>query len=153
MTEYMISNRPGTTPLPDLRSMLDAGQLEAYRVRGNGTVRLVRLLPVGSTGREVAEGIYDEVEDGRTIQAISRELHSSVPTVRRMLEALELTEEIEAGDWDDTWAELHGFAVEVVSADDLQDPPCQADAETAGRLAPGVGAERAAVVDAGVLFS
>lgn len=162
MTEYMISPTSGETPLVDVRSMLDAGQLEAYRVRSNGTTRLIRLLPVGSTGREAAEWVYDAVEDGRTVQSLARELHSSVPTIRRMLEALEITEQVEAGEWDDTWAELFGWdpqpadadeVDEVVTTNDSQDPPCQADAATSVRLAPGASVERAAVADAGVFFS
>lgn len=118
MTEYMISAVSETTIVPDLRSMLESGQLEAYRVRSNGTTRLVRLLPVGSTGRDTAEWISEQIDEGRTAQSVARELHSSVPTIRRFLEALELTEEIEAGDWDEVWAELNGFSY-ATPADEL----------------------------------
>jgi hypothetical protein len=83
------------------RVMLEQGELMAYRVRGNGTMRHVSLYPVHSTDREVAEFISDRVDmDGASVQAVARELHVSTATVRRYLEGLELTEEIEAGEWD-----------------------------------------------------
>lgn len=110
MTEYLLSPRGTTAPRENLRDMLEAGELEAFRVRTDGTTRLINLLPVASTSRETAEWIYDQVEDGRSVQAVAREIHVSVATIRRFLEALELTEQVEAGEWDDTWAELHGFA-------------------------------------------
>lgn len=119
MTEYMISptvalgSEGVLESIPKIRDILDSGRLEAYRVRSNGTTRLVRLLPVGSTGRDTAEWISEQVDEGRTVQSVARELHSSVPTIRRFLEALELTEEIEAGEWDDVWAELNGLPLET----------------------------------------
>jgi hypothetical protein len=82
------------------RVMLEQGLLAAYRQRDNGTLRHIDLAPVGSSRRETAEWVYDQTADGRTVAAIARDLHSSVATVRRFLESLELTEEVEAGEWD-----------------------------------------------------
>lgn len=82
------------------RVMLEQGLIRAYFQRANGTLRHLDLAPLGSTRRDTAEWIYDQIEDGTPVKAVARELHSSVATVRRLLLSLELTEEIEAGDWD-----------------------------------------------------
>lgn len=94
----------------DPKAMLDAGLLVAYSERSNGTTRRLELCPVGSTRRDTAEWITERLDDGLTLRAVAQELHVSVPTVRRFIMALELTEEIEAGEWDDVWATTHGFA-------------------------------------------
>jgi len=105
MTEFALSPATkwdaSTSPYRSPRVMLEQGELTAYRVRGNGTMRHVSLYPADSTEREVAEFISDRVDmDGASVNAVARELHISTATVRRYLEGLELTEEIEAGDWD-----------------------------------------------------
>lgn len=105
MTEYALAptanwdatNSPYRTP----RVMLEQGLLRAYRVRSNGTMRHLELYPLDGTPREAAEWINDAIEmDGRSVQAVARELNVSAATLRRYLEGLELTEEVEAGDWD-----------------------------------------------------
>lgn len=105
MTSYALAPANATVKLiSNVAAMLDAGELHAYRVRENGTMRRLALLPLGSTERETAEWISDAVDmDGRSVQSVSRELHVSTPTVRRFIESLELTEEIEAGEWDGIW--------------------------------------------------
>lgn len=97
----------------DPQAMLDAGLLVAYSERANGTTRRLELCPVGSTRRDTAEWISERLDDGATLKTVARELHVSVPTVRRFIMALELTEEIEAGEWDDVWATTQGFAAPV----------------------------------------
>lgn len=83
------------------RVMLEQGLLRAYSQRENGTLRHLELAPVGSTRRDVAEWVYEQTADGEhKVRTVARELHVSVATVRRYLLSLELTEEIEAGDWD-----------------------------------------------------
>src|ERR1044072_5150481 len=97
MTEYALApSRKGTVGsahnTPSARR--DAGELTAYRVRSNGTMRHLELYPLGSTAREAAEWINDAIEmDGRSVQSVGRELNISTPTVRRFLEGLALTEE------------------------------------------------------------
>lgn len=148
MTEYALApagnftaENPGRTP----RVMLEQGFLQAYRVRGNGTMRHISLYPLDSTMRETAEYISDRVEmDGASVTRVSSELHISPATVRRFLEGLELTEEIESGEWDDlsfdasgepVWA--YGSTTEEISdepvalVDEIKDlldnPPSVAD--------------------------
>jgi hypothetical protein len=104
MTEYALaptSKFNADSPYRTPRVMLEQGLLRAYRVRANGTMRHLDLLPLDSTKRETAEWISDAVDmDGRSVESVARELHISTPTVRRFLESLALTEEIEAGEWD-----------------------------------------------------
>lgn len=116
MTEFALS--PSTkwdatsSPYRSPRVMLEAGELAAYRVRGNGTMRHVSLYPVHSTERETAEFISDRIDvDGASVQAVARELHVSTATVRRYLEGLELTEEIEADEWEDLYFDSQGLPV------------------------------------------
>ena len=158
MTEYMLAPKGNFAAEPNLVGMFENGKLSAYRVRANGTLRPLQLLPIASTVRETAEWIYDQYEDGRTVQAIGRELHVSAPTVRRFLESLELTEQIEAGEWDEFWADTHGFAAPQDPTDEpegTEETACAQDAEEyADQLAASVSAvEKAAGADAGVFFS
>jgi predicted transcriptional regulator len=104
MTEYALApSRKFTATSPNIPSaMLEQGLLAAYRVRSNGTTRHLDLCPLGSTLRDAAEWVSEAIEmDSRSVQSVARELHVSPATVRRYLESLELTEEVEAGEWDD----------------------------------------------------
>lgn len=105
MTEYALAPTAAwdaaTSAYRTPRVMLEVGQLQAYRVRANGTMRHLALYPLGSTERDTAEWISDAVDfDGRSVDAVARELHVSTATVRRYLEGLELTEEVESNEWD-----------------------------------------------------
>lgn len=74
------------------------GNEATYRkVRANGTVRNIPLLPAGSEARTTAEAVVAKRNDGVTMAAIAADLHVSVPTVRRMINSLLLTEKHEAG--------------------------------------------------------
>lgn len=125
MTTFIIAASKGitTTVLASAKEMLDAGELTAYSVRADGSTRHLELAPLGSTRRETAEWISERLEDGASVAQVASELHVSKPTVRRFIMALELTEEIEAGDWDQVWAEANGLSyaepVETASADEL----------------------------------
>src|ERR671930_322170 len=81
--------------------LLETGHLRAYTLRENGTMRHLELAPVGSAGGDTAEWISEQCDEGMTVRAVAREVHASVATVRRFLLSLELTEQIEAGAWDD----------------------------------------------------
>lgn len=120
MTEYALAaNRKFTGSNGTPSAMLAAGELEAYRVRSNGTMRHLELYPLGSTAREAAEYVSDAIDmDGRSVANVARELHVSAPTVRRYLEGLELTEEVEAGDWDDLKFDSAGNPLWAQPADD-----------------------------------
>lgn len=131
MTEYALAPTSKFTtdsPYRTPRVMLEQGLLRAYRVRSNGTMRHLELYPLGSTAREAAEWVSDRVDmDGASVQAVARELHVSTPTIRRYLEGLELTEDIEAGDWDGLHFDSAGNPVfdttsEDVEASDYEDP-------------------------------
>lgn len=104
MTTFILcptASWPATTsPYRTPRVMLEQGMVRAYTEREDGTTRHLDLAPLGSTRRDTAEWINEQMEDGMSVKALSRDLHISVATVRRFLLSLELTEEIEAGDWD-----------------------------------------------------
>lgn len=111
MTTFILSAARTVTAaeMGTAATMLAAGTLTAHSVRANGTTRHLELAPLGSTRRDAAEWVSERLEDGASVRTVARELHVSVPTVRRMLLALELTEEIEAGEWDQVWAEANGL--------------------------------------------
>lgn len=82
------------------RTMLEQGMLTAYTQRANGTLRHLDLAPLGSTRRDTAEYVSERINDGASVAAVARELHVSNATVRRYLLSLDLTEEIEADEWE-----------------------------------------------------
>lgn len=118
ITFILEPSNPNAT-VRSARDMLDANELVAYVVRDNEKLRRAQLYPVGSTVRETAEWIYDQVVvDERSVRAVAREIHVATSTVRRFLENLDITEQIEAGEWDQEWAELHELPYEI-PADEL----------------------------------
>lgn len=74
---------------------LASGKVQLYTVRGNGTTRHIPFYAEGSKDREVAEYVMEQREDGVSMKAIATELHLSVPSVRRMLNSLLLSEDVE----------------------------------------------------------
>jgi len=122
MTEFILAATT-TEIIADPKAMLDAGNLTAYSVRANGTTRHLELAPLGSTRRDTAEWISERLDDGASVAQVAHELHISKPTVRRFLMALELTEEIEAGDWDQVWADAQELPytepADTASVDDM----------------------------------
>lgn len=90
-----------TSPYRTPRVMLEQGLLQAHRQRANGTLRHVPLAPVGSTLRDTAEWVQQEIDEGASVQAVARQLHTSLATVRRYLLSLDITEQVEGDEWDD----------------------------------------------------
>lgn len=155
MTNFAISPATPTTVVrEDLAAMLADGELRAYRIRGNGTMRHVELYPLGSTRRDTAEWISEQANDGRSVAYVARELHVSTAAVRRIQLSLELTEEIEAGEWDGLLTgtglysdaetvELHdevapdarpGTTVTAETASDVAGSHCEPEGTTAEEL-------------------
>ena len=136
MTEFILAATT-TEITADPKAMLDAGQLTAYSVRSNGTTRHLELAPLGSTRRDTAEWINERLGDGASVAQVAHELHVSKPTVRRFIMALELTEEIEAGEWDQVWAEANGLPYsEPVDTADLEEMFAEVRAEVFAPVAP-----------------
>lgn len=95
------------------------GTVKFYRVRDNGTFRHIPFLADGTQDREVAEWVADQRDQGVTMKAIATEMHQSVPSVRRILNSLLLTEEVEGYDSDEIaeiLAEVATLEAEVVAA-------------------------------------
>lgn len=91
-----------TTASP-LAAACEAGTVKLYRLRGNGTTRLIQYLT--GVAREEAEYYAYWIEEGRSVAELAAESETSRATIRRKLAALALTEEIEAGDHDELWEE------------------------------------------------
>jgi hypothetical protein len=98
-----------TTPsnyVSPLSALCAAGAVRLYRVRATGTTRRVPYLAVDTDQRAVAEWLSDRIDmDGAPLADVAAEVGLSRPNARRLLAALELTEEIDAGDWDDLYEE------------------------------------------------
>lgn len=77
------------------------GKVKFYRQRSNGTYRHVQFLADGTEAREVAEWVANERQEGKTMKEIAKDMHLSVPSVRRILNSLLLTEEVEEYDAED----------------------------------------------------
>lgn len=71
------------------------GRVKFHTVRANGTTRRVQFYADGTKPREEADWVQEQRDEGRTMRDIAAELHLSVPSVRRMLNALALAEEVE----------------------------------------------------------
>jgi hypothetical protein len=79
----------------NFRQQAAEGNVQFYRVRGNGTTRHIPFFAEGTKDREVAEWVAEQREDGVTMKALATELHLSVPSVRRILNSLLLSEEVD----------------------------------------------------------
>lgn len=71
------------------------GHVKFHTLRNNGTTRRIQFLAEGTADREVAEWVMAQRGEGVTMKTIAAEMHVSVPTVRRMINALLLTWEVE----------------------------------------------------------
>ena len=74
--------------------------VEFYKPSG----RHLNYLELGTVRREHAEWVRFQREQGKTMKAISAEAGVSVPTLRRLLTELALTEAVEAGEMDEVIA-------------------------------------------------
>lgn len=106
------------------------GKVRFHTVRSNGSTRRVQFLAEGTADREVAEWVLAQREEGATMKAIAAEMHVSVPTVRRMINALLLTQEMEEADTEDLAEILADAAVEE-EATSTEAAPVEAAAATA----------------------
>lgn len=73
---------------------LAKGNVQFYRVRGNGTTRHIPVFAEGTKEFEVAEYVAEKREDGTTMKALATELHMSVPSVRRLINSYLLSDEV-----------------------------------------------------------
>lgn len=94
MTAIAIQATTDTTAAT-LIADLTSGVAKLYKERDNGTFRRVHFLATDTKDREHAEWVALQREEGRSMKAIATELHVSVSAVRRMLNDLALTEELE----------------------------------------------------------
>lgn len=86
----------GTTVTPaNFLEAAAAGNVRFHTVRANGTTRRVQFYADGTEARETAEWVEEQRNDGRTMKDIAAEMHLSVPSVRRILNALALAQEVE----------------------------------------------------------
>lgn len=106
---------PSKTVTPDsLLADLATGAAVIHKERGNGTFRRLHFLAPGSEARLHAEWVLAKRSEGIGMKAIANEMHTSVSAVRRVINDLLLTEEIEEMDQEDLEALLEG-AVEATA--------------------------------------
>ena len=97
MTALLITATAATTADTFLADAA-AGTVQFHKERGNGTTRRVHFLAEGTEARELADFILVLREDGASMKAVAAELHMSVAAVRRSLNDLLMTQELEAMD-------------------------------------------------------
>lgn len=108
MTTIAIA-APATTTAATILTDLAAGAAKVYRVRENGTFRRVHFLAEGTVGREHAEWVAAQrEEEGRSMKDIAAEINMSIASVRRMLNDLAMTEELEESEEEELEALLLG---------------------------------------------
>lgn len=86
-----------------------AGKVVFHVRRSDGTLRRMSYLKPGSPERRVSERIEKSREKGVPMKDIADKLHISVPTVRRIINNLELSKHVEAGTFN--------YALELVEPD------------------------------------
>ena len=119
MSNIAITAQQGTTVETFVKGAVE-GSVKFYTLRSNGTYRHIPFLAEGSTEREVAEWVASQREEGVTMKAISVEMHLSVPSVRRVLNSLLLTEEVEEYDTDEIAEILAEQAAVTVESEIVQ---------------------------------
>jgi hypothetical protein len=118
MTALLITAAATTTPATFL-SDAAAGSVLFHKERGNGTTRRVHFLVEGTEARELANFILFCRENGQSMKLVASELHMSVAAVRRSLNDLLMTLELEAMDAEEL-ADL------LTGADELVEEPAEA---------------------------
>jgi len=84
-----------TTTVDTLATEAAEGVVKFHTLRGNGTTRRIQFLAEGTPEREAAEWVMAQRSEGVTMKTLAGQMHVSVPTVRRMINALLLTWEVE----------------------------------------------------------
>lgn len=84
----------------DLEAAAKAGRATFHVRRSDGTFRRMAYLPPGSSSRKQAEKIEKQrtAKPPVSMKDIAKAMHVSIPTVRRIINNLELSRHIEAGD-------------------------------------------------------
>ena len=111
MTALLITAASTTTTATFIADAA-AGTVLLHKERANGTTRRLHFLVEGTEARELADFIQARREDGAGMKAISTELHMSVAAVRRSLNDLLLTQELEDMD-NEELADLLAGAAEL----------------------------------------
>jgi hypothetical protein len=105
MTVLVITAPSDTTAINFIERAVK-GEIKFHKERDNGTTRRVHFLT--GTAREHAEWAADQRDAGKGMKAIAAEAHQSVPTIRRWLNDLALTEAVELADEEELEAMLTG---------------------------------------------
>lgn len=82
----------------DLEAAAKAGKATFHVRRSDGTFRRMAYLPPGSAARRTAEKVEKQRQDKVSMKDIAKGMHVSIPTVRRIINNLELSRNIEKGD-------------------------------------------------------
>lgn len=83
-----------TVTVDNFKDELAKGNVQFYRVRGNGTTRHIPVFAEGTKEFEQAEYVAEQREEGVTMKALATELHMSVPSVRRLINSYLLSDEV-----------------------------------------------------------
>jgi hypothetical protein len=121
MTALLITATSTTTPATFLADAA-AGTVQFHRERGNGTTRRVHFLAEGTEARELANFILFCRENGAGMKTISADLHLSVAAVRRSLNDLLMTIELEEMDTEEL-ADLLDGAAELEATEEPAEAP------------------------------
>lgn len=76
-------------------------EVQFYRLRKSGTMRRLPYLAPGTPERKDAEKAAAQVTKGKSVATLAEESGRSVSTIRRMVAAVQLAEEVETGKYDD----------------------------------------------------
>jgi hypothetical protein len=97
-----------------------------YRVRRDGSLRHVPTLENEPNTRRLAE-LVRALSDTTPLRQVAEDLLMSTSTARRLLQSLEITEEIENGEWTYPRHTTRLYLGHVEALDILDDPEFQED--------------------------
>ena len=112
----------------NFRESVANGNVQFYRVRGNGTTRHIPVFAEGTPEFEQAEQVMEWREDGRDMKTIAAELHMSVPSVRRLINSYLLSDEVAEYDQEDI-AEILADAQEGDGTNETEVLPAEQDGD------------------------
>lgn len=96
MSNTTIITVSADTTVDNFLEQASTGKVRFYTQRGNGTLRHIQF-PTGEA-REIGEWVLMQREEGVSMRDIAKEMHSAVPTVRRIINATLLAQEVEEYD-------------------------------------------------------
>lgn len=109
------------TTVDNFLEQAGTGKVRFYTERADGTTRHIPFLALGTKEREVGEWVLLQREEGVSMKEIAKSMHSSVPSVRRLINQTLLANEVEEYDTEEISDILEQAAEETTNTEVTND--------------------------------